>query len=61
MRRRFRASERFRTVLFDRRGCGRHKPLEGLDASAAAHLVADIGRAAKHSPDRPPHLALQPA
>ena len=35
---------RFRTVLFDQRGCGRSTPTSSLRANTTAHLVADVER-----------------
>ncbi len=39
---------RFRTVLFDQRGCGRSTPRGELAANTTAHLVADIERLRHH-------------
>ncbi|MFC1575086.1 prolyl aminopeptidase [Gemmatimonadota bacterium] len=40
--RRFFAPDRFRTVLFDQRGCGRSTPAGELEDNSPTHLVADM-------------------
>jgi len=40
--RRFFDPKRFKTVLFDQRGCGRSVPFSDLSANTTAHLIDDI-------------------
>ena len=40
--RRFFAPDRFRTVLFDQRGCGRSAPAGELKDNSPDHIVADM-------------------
>ena len=42
--RRFFDPARYRTILFDQRGCGRSTPHGELNANTTAHLVSDIER-----------------
>lgn len=46
--RRFFDPDRYRTVLFDQRGCGRSTPHSELRANTTQHLVADIETIRKH-------------
>ena len=40
--------ERYRSILFDQRGCGRSLPRGGLNANTSAHLVQDIESLRQH-------------
>lgn len=40
--------QRFRTILFDQRGCGRSQPRGELTANTTAHLLADIENLRRH-------------
>ena len=42
--RRFFDPDRFRTILFDQRGCGRSRPHACVEANTTWHLVSDIER-----------------
>ncbi len=46
--RRFFDPDRYRTVLFDQRGCGRSTPHACLEENTTAHLVADMEALRRH-------------
>jgi proline iminopeptidase len=46
--RRFFDPQRYRTVLFDQRGCGRSTPRGEIRHNTTAHLIADIERLREH-------------